>query len=268
MSKSLSDERKKEAPTYILFSEAVHMTSRRMWGGVPVVDRPRRFDGRKLPRAAESRRVVKAAQALTTAIEGGKLRIYLAPQGASAEQVDVADVMPLPKEIVRKLIKPNAHLTDYPYRPTLKLVDGDTKLYRKFLRGRFVLDRDEFDEWHGKESGKGLWPSQKEKLTRRRDRGRRSKQTTSLEDAVQQLVKDSQWTAKDGAPALQRMLIAQGHQNVPSPRTLLRLVERLAMQTRHSGLRRKKRTRRSKSSARPESAASNHPARHRPKVMT
>jgi hypothetical protein len=227
----------KAPPGYMLFSDAVRATMRGMWGGIAVVDRPRALGQKNWPRAVESRRQIKAAHALTSAVEKEKLRIYLAVKDQSAGE-------PVPKETICKLIKPNGHLTDYAYRPSLKTAGGDRELYQRLLSGRFVLQTREFREWYREELAKGLWPSQTSKLKKKRGRGRPTKQSPSLEAGVQQVLAKKQWEAKQGAPALRRILIAAGHEDIPSDRTLLRLIDRLALETRHSALRRRKRNRR------------------------
>jgi hypothetical protein len=235
--RTMLDIDEKIPPDYMSFSEAVRVTTRGMWGGVAVVNRPRALGRNKWPRAVESHRLIKAAQALTSAVEKGKLRIYLAVTNQSAGE-------PVPKETICKLIKPNGHLTDYAYRPSLKTAGRNGELYQRLLSGRFVVQTREFRGWYRAELAKGLWPSQTSKLKKKRGRGRPTKQSTSLGAIVQQLVAKKEWEAKRGAPALRRILIAAGHQDLPSDRTLLRLVDSLAQETRHSALRRPKRNRR------------------------
>jgi hypothetical protein len=223
---------------YLFFSRAVEITARGMWGGLPNADRPRKFDGLKIPRATVGHRRIKAGQVLTSAIEAGSLSVYLLPEGKAEPMTRVG------KELVRRLIKPNGCLSDHPYRTSLKTVDGDTKLLRKLLHGSFVVKTNEFIKWYERDRAKGGWNSQSEKVLKRNERGRPSKQTSLLESRLIELVRSGLWSAGEGGRALRDALIARGHTEIPSEKTLLRLVDRLELQTRHSGLRRKRRRRR------------------------
>jgi hypothetical protein len=190
----------------------------------------------------------KAGRRLRATAVRGKLAIYVfAKPQVRSEDHNLTDCSPekiepvaVPVNVVRQLIASHGGLPDHPIRPSIKIAEGNEKLFALLTVGLLVVRASDFDVWYQSERAKGRWPSQKSK--EKKD-GRPTKQT-ALRNAVLALVHDHKWSGKDSISALHRLLVASGRSDVPSQDTLARLVDQLHRETGEAALLRTPRARR------------------------
>jgi hypothetical protein len=232
---------------FILLSSAVQRLAEGMSGGIrraePVAELKR-----EEPRLSVGWSPWRehAGAALRSAILEGKLSLYARPttDADTGEQLggqisDLSTIIPI--SVFQRLMAPRGIPTDHPYRPTLKTVGNDAKLLARLLSGVLVLRKVEFGSWYKRELAKGRWPSQ---VTRQKlPIGRPSKQTDTITAAILRLVNGKEWDASLAVAALRQSLTSQGRDDVPSPDTLARMVDRLYRETGDPRLRRSPRSR-------------------------
>jgi hypothetical protein len=135
----------------------------------------------------------------------------------------------LGRHLLNGLLITHGGFPDHPFRPTLRTAGGDEKLLGSLKRGILVVRETEFTAWSDVERAKGTWPSQHSRA--RRFIGRPSKKTQSLRNTIVAYVNDGRWNGHQGIADLHRLLIERGGADVPSPDTLARLVDELAVET-------------------------------------
>jgi hypothetical protein len=234
---------------FLRFSDAVTQLAEGMWGGL---------------RQAEPVRTIKkiakkasigfgpwregAGKRLTTAARKGEVAVYAVAdrQRPFEHLVSPPDVRAkpegLPISVLKRLITSRGTLSDYPIRPSIRTADGDHKLFELLTVGVLLVRANDFAVWYRSERAKGKWPSQRSRS--KIAEGRPTKQTEAMRNAVIALVRDQKWTGEVGITKLQRILIASGRSDIPSPDTLTRLVDQLHQETGEPGLFRKKLARR------------------------
>ena len=97
------------------------------------------------------------------------------------------------------------------------------------MTGRLVVKRDEFERWYEADRGKGDWPSQTAQ-TKGNCRGRPTKQTERLQDAIFALVKQKRWDRTQRFTELMVLLREEGQIPVPSVDTVRRLARRMVVE--------------------------------------
>ena len=191
-----------------------------------------------------------AGAALRSAILEGKLSVYVRPTanaeagGQSGGQISDLTTT-VPTSVFKRLVAPRGIPTDHAYRPTLTSVGNDPILLARLNSGILVLQKTAFDNWYRRELAKGRWPSQ---ATRQKTFiGRPSKQTDTITASILGLVNDKEWDASLAVAVLRQCLMDRGRNDVPSPDTLVRIVDRLYRETGNPLLHRsRRRGRRSK----------------------
>jgi hypothetical protein len=226
---------------FLSVSEAVSVLARGMWGGL------RRPDPvRQLKRYEQYRNASvgfgpwkeEAARRFKTAAIEGNVQVYVfAKTNRSASHIKTI-LVPLPVEVLERLIAPRGGLPDHAVRPSLKTVGGDTKLLALLVGGLLLVSKKEFDSWYRSQRSKRRWASQRS--TKRRSGGRPSRQTEAMRGAVLSIMREGKLSIAE----LRRRLVAAGQARVPSSDTLERLVDQLYRETGEENLRRIKRLRR------------------------
>ena len=123
-----------------------------------------------------------AGRRLRAAAVRGKLAIYVfAKPHVRSRDHNLTDCSPekiepvvVPVNVVRQLIASHGGLPDHPIRPSIKIAEGDQKLFALLMVGLLVVRASDFDVWYQSERSKGKWSSQKSK--EKKD-GRPTKQT-------------------------------------------------------------------------------------------
>ena len=225
--------------TYLPFSDAVVRLDAGMWGGFKRADpvtaaKSYKADNKKTIGFGPRRDY--AGQRLTKAALNGELRIYVANESEAGELFEHTIV---PVEILKRLITVRETLPDHPIRLSRKIAIENAKLFALLRTGVLVVDETEFKAWYRSGWGKHKWPSQRSSLKARR--GRPTKQSDALRNAILTIVKGGRWHRKDGIRKL-GTLLADVH--TPSDDTLERLVIEMSRETGNQALWRKPRKRR------------------------
>jgi hypothetical protein len=172
----------------------------------------------------------EAGKRLTAAVLNGELTVYCTNSNGQIEdgkdfltRPTVAAVVPV--NVLKNLITVRGSLPDHAIRPSKKTTGGDIKLLSLLITGVLVVDARDFDIWYRSERRRHKWPSQQS--TTKVIKGRPTKQTEALKNAVLRLVYAGNWCRNDGIPKLHRLLASSGRSGVPSPDTLARLVVEL-----------------------------------------
>ena len=227
---------------FLPLSDAINRLAHGIWGGlrrpVPVV---------KLKKAAKKASIgfgrwrSYAAQCLRAAALNGELRVFVVAKPQSAEDRRLKRPPPptlepvmVPTSVLAQLMVPRGVLPDHAIRPTLKTVADDQELFVLLNLGLLVVHESEFKVWYREERARGKWPSQR--LKSMRGRGRPTKQTEGLRNAIVAHVHDGSWSGKDKLTKLHRMLLGSGRSDIPSADTLGRLVDCLHAETGEPGL--------------------------------
>jgi hypothetical protein len=224
-----------------------------MWGGLPrpvPVQEIKRRDNRASVGFGPWRD--SAAECFRAAALKGDLVIYVTPGPQRTSKVLVVrhrlsqdlEPVPVPTSILKRLITSRQGLPDHPIRPTLKTAEGNETLFALLASGVLVVRKSEFLRWYRAERAKGRWASQRTVKGRRR--GRPTKGTDPLRNAILALVRDGAWSGTDSFTNLRRLLLDSGRSDVPSVDTLERLVRGLHRETGESELFRRARVRRSR----------------------
>ena len=190
----------------------------------------------------------EAGRDLLAAATKGQLNVYVVPdlelisrrQGTRLH----ATTMRVPPAVIKRFITVRGTLPDHAYRPSLKTTEGNKELLFALEPGLLVVNAFEYETWYRHERAKGKWPSQRHQGTYVPGRGRPTKQTGRLRDAIVALVRGGDWTAKAGFNELRRLLIRTGHDDCPNAATLRTVVERLWVETGEDDFRCNKRYRR------------------------
>jgi len=237
---------------FLLISDAVHRLANGMWGGLPR-PAPVQQIKRKYNRASVGFGPWRefAAECFRAAALKGDLVIYVTPRPQRISKVRVVrhrlshlEPVPVPTSILKRLITSRQGLPDHPIRPTLNTAEGNETLFALLVSGVLVVRKSEFLCWYRAERAKGRWASQRAVKGRRR--GRPTKGTDPLRNAILALVRDGAWSGTDSITNLRRLLLDSGRSDVPSVDTLERLVRGLHRETGESGLFRRARVRRSR----------------------
>jgi hypothetical protein len=236
---------------FLRLSDAASRLSDGIWGGM------QRPDPVRIIKQSQKKLSVgfgpwrrEAGRRLRAAAVKGKLVVYVLaeaqvrPINRTLTESSLKKVEPtvVPANVLKRLITSCGALPDHPIRPSIKIVEGNEKLFALLSVGLLVVRASDFGIWYRSERAKGRWPSQRSKL-KVRD-GRPSIQTDGLRNAVLALVHDLKWNSKDSIMSLHRLLVASRGSEVPSPDTLARLVDQLHRETGQAGLLRKTRKRR------------------------
>jgi hypothetical protein len=239
---------------FLRISEASKRLAQGMWGGL---ERPTAVQ--KIKRQEPKLRVAwgpwreSAGHRLRITVINGELPVYIVPLGRprlGRQQLLFEKIEMVPPAVLKRLIPtPRGRrriLTDRPYRPTLKTTERDARLLSLLEAGILMVRTDEFSTWYQAERAKGRWPSQKDRISEPsavRTRGRPTKQTEELRNAILGLGRQAEWSARDGLNELRRRLIASGRSKIPNPATLGRLVDAIHDETGDAEFQRKKRLR-------------------------
>jgi hypothetical protein len=234
---------------YLRWSSAVDRLSRGMWTGMAVPDRLQeiRRKERKL-RVRFGPRREDAGKRLMAAATRSELPVYLVPDPGLVRRSRSlirapAQVRVLPLAVLKRLIAPRGTLPNHAYRPSLRACEGDKQLLFALETGFLAVQESEFDAWYRFERRRGKWPSQRSQ-TKRPQKGRPTKETARLRDAIIALVREGHWTAKDGLNALHHLLKGLDYPDPPKSATLGRVVDRLCIETGEEAFRRAKQYRR------------------------
>ena len=212
---------------FLRHSEALNRLVLGMWGNlprpVPVREMKKRYGSKLSVESAVWR--TEAVRRLTAALLTGELSLYVVRKsrdlGADSEAVKLSN------KILRRLPTSRGSFGDHAIRPSLKMVDNDTKMLALLTYGVFVVREGEFVAWYKAERRKGKWPSQHSKLRG----GGRPKQSHQFRNAIMARVNEGGWSARQGVPKLRRLLASAGYEDVPSVDTLARLVKELHRET-------------------------------------
>jgi hypothetical protein len=142
-----------------------------------------------------------------------------------------ADPVPVPATILERLIPSRRGLSDRQATVALKAVragGGNERLYALLRDGVLLVRENDFRVWCESEKCKGKWPSQGKK---KRRKGRPSRQSDDLRNAISARVNDERWDGRMGIPSLHAMLTGSAGFAVPSEDTLRRLVNRVFAET-------------------------------------
>jgi hypothetical protein len=236
---------------FLRLSDAASRLSDGIWGGM------QRPDPVRIIKQSQKKLSVGfgpwrqgAGRRLRAAAVKGKLVVYVLAEAQvrsinrTLTESSLKKVEPtvVPANVLKRLITSRGALPDHPIRPSIKIVEGNEKLFALLSVGLLVVRASDFGIWYRSERAKGRWPSQRSKL-KVRD-GRPSIQTEALRNAVLALVHDLKWNSKESIMSLRRLLVASRGFEVPSPDTLARLVDQLHRETGEAGLLRKMRRRR------------------------
>lgn len=232
---------------FMRLSNAVKKLEEGMWGGLP---RPTALvntieEIKKLrPRIGPTSSVgfgpwrAEAAERIRAAAIKGELSAYVV---AGLKSVPKR----VPKTIIPALVTSRGGLLDRPVRvspTTVPAAAMNEELFALMNSGLLVVCSKEFDVWYGSVRRKGKWPSQKSKNVRRE--GRPSKQTGALAQKVLALAHEGKWNGNVSIARLCRLLMESGAEEIPSPDTVGRLVDRVFIETGDPLLRRAKKRQR------------------------
>jgi hypothetical protein len=172
----------------------------------------------------------EAGKILTAAALNGELTVYCTNPKAQAEDGNdclarPTDAAIVPVNVLKNLMTIRGILPDRAIRPSKKASGGDLKLLSLLTAGLLVVDARDFDIWYRSERRRHKWPSQQS--TTKVIRGRPTKQTEAIKNAVLGLVNAGNWCRDDGISKLHRLLASSRRSGVPSPDTLARLVVQL-----------------------------------------
>jgi hypothetical protein len=225
---------------FLRFSDAVNLLAKGIWGGLrqpaPVQKFKRKYKKASIGFGPWRQ---EAARRLTMAAINGKVPAYV----FGSPQVDTGRPGPemtlVPKLVLGQLILIRGSLPDHP-RVSMKSAGGDGKLYRALNTGLLLVRQREFEAWYRRERSKGRWHSQQSRS--RAVQGRPSKQTEALRNAISNIMREGASSIAE----LRRRLIDSGRNDVPSPDTLGRLVDKLFAETGEREFLRIKRARRNR----------------------
>ena len=232
---------KRTAPTeFLLISECVNRTVQGMWGNAlqPQPVREIKQSSATFP-LASGRGRKRRQQSCELTLCRGRCPSTSAPALPQfADRRSHVEPRRVPPELLKRLLPVRGGLPDHPTCVRrIAATDGpygDTRLL--FLRdGELVVRQSDFTDWYKHKRAKGNWPSQTNKGASRR--GRPTKITGSLRNAILAVVHDGAWQATDGMPNLRRLLIERGYKP-PSSDTLGRAMDQLHRLTGETSLRR------------------------------
>jgi hypothetical protein len=224
---------------FLIVSECVHQIAQGMWGNAPrpePVREIKRVD-RDLSVGFGPRREY-AAKLLRSAALQGALPVYVRSRPTTvADRESPVEGQQIPPELLKRVVPTRGGLPDHPTHVRRNPADAPEvgALLFRLRHGQLVVLQSDFERWYEHERGKGRWPSQDNKASRR---GRPTKNSGPLGNAILALVHDGAWRAADGMEGLRRLLIKNGREP-PSSWTLARLVDRLHRRTGEPSLRRK-----------------------------
>ena len=150
-------------------------------------------------------------------------------RGLSLCSGDTHAPVPVPPSVLKRMITSRGGLPDHPARTPVQMTNGDMRLLRVLTNGLLVVRKTDFDTWYRSERTKGKWPSQSSRL--KPSSGRPRKRSPEIKNAVGRLVRNQAWSAKDGIPALRRILVQSGRMGVPNVYTLGLTVLELFVET-------------------------------------
>jgi hypothetical protein len=226
---STNGMKKSSSTDFLLISECVNQTVQGMWGNAP---RPEPV--REIKRIERDLSVgfgpwkEDAAALLRADALRGELPIYVRPRPTLGTQ-GRPSVEPrrVPPELLKRVLPVRRSLPDHPTHVRCTGVhDGrhDDALLLLLRHGELVVRKSDFTDWYKHNRAKGNWPSQTDKRGSRR--GRPTKDTGSLRNAILALVHNGEWRASDGILRLRRLLVEKGR-DPPGRDTLAQAVDRL-----------------------------------------
>ena len=247
---------------FLRLSEAAHWLVQGMWGGLP-----RAVPVRTIKQSQTKLSVgfgpwqEQAKRRIRTAAVTGELAIYVHDdrhaRGLSLCSGDTHAPVPVPPSVLKRMITSRGGLPDHPARTSVQITNGNLRLLRVLTSGLLVVRKTDFDIWYRSERAKGKWPSQRSRL--KPSSGRPRKRSPEIKNAVGRLVRDQAWSAKDGIPALRRILLQSGRVGVPNSSTLRLTVLELFVETGDLAFHRLRKPR----SAQPQSNRSKSPPERR-----
>jgi hypothetical protein len=235
----------KRPTEFLPISECVNRLVQGMWGNAPRAEPLREIKQveRDLSVGFGPRRE-DAATLLRAAALQGTLPTYVRPRSTTvADAQSPVEAQQVSPELLKRIVPIQEGLPDHPTHIRRKpAADGpDVVALLLLLRhGELVVRQSDFSDWYKRQRAKGSWSSQHNKKVSRR--GRPTKDSESLRNAILGLVRDGAWRAVDGMPKLRRLLMEKGYES-PSSDTLARGVDRLHRLTGEPELRRRVRRR-------------------------
>ncbi len=258
------DAENANSDSFFSLSEAANLLTQGMWGGVH-----RAAPVRSIKQLEQKLSVgfgpwqEQAQRRIRIAAVTGELAIYvLDGSKIAAKERDLSLYSggkpapePVSPSVLKRMITSRGGLPDRPARTSVQMTDGNLRLLRLLTNGVLVVRKTDFNSWYRSERAKGKWPSQSSRL--QRSTGRPRKRSPAIKNAIERLVRDQAWSAKDGIPALRRLLVQNGRVGVPNVSTLRHTVVELFVETGDLAFRR---LRRPRSAQLPSNRAKIHPA--------
>jgi len=187
---------------FLRLSDAVNRLANGMWGGLsrPVpVQAVKQTEQRASVGYGSWREY--AAEYFRTAALRGELPIYVVVDAERAcenqplrKHLHRSGPTIVPQDILSRLIISHRGLPDHAIRPTPKTTGGDEILCALLTVGVLVVYQGDFDRWYRSERRKRKWASQASSSKPRK--GRPTKRTAALKNAVLALVRDDAWNGK------------------------------------------------------------------------
>jgi hypothetical protein len=197
------------------------------------------------------------AASLEAAFMAGKLTLYVSADEAwfieRFKRVPswAKEAMPVPKELLGHVFfKDNKGRRRLPasfaIRPSRKLA-GNDRLFALLNCGYLVVRETEFKRWLRSERRKRRWPSQKttRATPKKSPVGRPSGLNSQFRAAILDIAREPAWNGERQPLTKLHRLLGDKGLKVPSVDTLGRMVDALFAETGESGLRRRRRVRRS-----------------------
>jgi len=236
---------RKRPTEFLLISECVSQLVQGMWGNAPRAEPVRQIKKveRDLSVGFGPRKEHAAALLRSDALQG-RLPVYVRPRPiAVAHRQSPAEPRRVQSALLKRIMPIREGLPDHPthVRRNPATVGPDVDALLCLLRqGELVVRKSDFSDWYERQRAKGSWPSQNDKTASRR--GRPTKDTGSLRNAILALIHDGAWQATDGIPQLRRLLIEGGRKS-PGRDILAQAVDRLHRVIGEPALRRRVRRR-------------------------
>jgi hypothetical protein len=233
--------KKSTSTEFLLISESVNRLVQGIWGNAPRAEPVREI--KRCDRALSvdfGPRREKAAALLRTAGLRGELSIHVRSRSNTQERNPLLEPQQVPPKLLKQVLPIRCGLPDHPTHVlgTPAARGGlDDALWVLLQHGELVVRRSDFIRWYKGQRAKGSWASQLNTKAAPR-RGRPTKDTQALRNAVSALMRDGEWRATDGITALGRLLAGAGREP-PSDDTLVRVVDELYRVTGERALRRR-----------------------------
>jgi hypothetical protein len=221
--------RKNSSTEFLPISECVNQMVQGMWGNAPRPEPVREIKqiDRGLSVGFGPRKENAAAVLRADALQGTLPVFVRASATALAEGRSRVATQRVPPELLKRLLPIRGGLPDHPTHLRRRAAadsQSDDNLIVLLQHGELVVRRSDFSDWYTQRRRQGLWPSQANRVGRRR--GKPTKDTEALRGAILAAVHDDAWRATDGMPKLRSLLIERGQEPL-SCDTLERVVDKL-----------------------------------------